>query len=408
MPTAAKSDVFSKYAFTVLAVILALFIGTYIGSNFLNQSKKSPLDFSQNGDFYKFSQVITQLNSNYFYQDRIVSSQLEDTSIKGLLSGLKDPVTRYYNSQEYTQYKDTLAGNIYGIGVEIADNNGGSKIITVFSNSPAEKAGLQVGDAFVKVNDTDVSKLLPSDITVFVRGAVGTKVTITVLRNGENKTFEITRDKVKTDSIKFINLNQNGICKIDIVRFTDDSAETWESNWDANVAKFISNKCTKLIIDLRNDGGGYIDASKYALEDFVDANTTIFGQKRNDGKIQYVKASRSNLTNAVADRFKDIPTVILVNSNSASASEIFSGALQQLSKAKVVGINSYGKGSFQETFNFSDGSAMVYTTGNWTLPNGEIIDQNFPIKPDYVVVPGDSDFKNKVDSQLDKAKDLLK
>ncbi|MEI7603457.1 MAG: S41 family peptidase [bacterium] len=403
---------YSRDSYVVLILLCLFFItvGFFTGSVFFPRIDKKTNSNIDSSGLIKFNQVADKLNSDFYYRDKLQTSLVEDSTIKGLLAGLGDPPTRYYNTQEYSQYKEALAGNIFGIGIEISSDNGSSKINAVYSGSPAEKAGVLKDDVIIKVDDKDTEGLTTSDVANLIRGPIGTKVTISFRRKEEVVVFPIIRDKIKTDSIKFSNLNNDGICKIDILRFTDESVIAWDNNWDVAVAKFNEQKCTKLIIDLRNNGGGYVDAAKYSLGEFVNDGTVIFGQKKSNGSIENVASNRDVMSKSsgVPGKLRDTKTVIIINSSSASASEIFAGAMQSLGRAKLVGINSYGKGSVQETYPFTDGSAMVFTTANWTLPNGQVIDKNYPITPDQVVTISEEDTKIKKDPQLDKAIELLK
>lgn len=408
-------------------LILLAFVGIlafFIGSVFFpqNKDKVQSINFS---DYQKLSEVVNVLNNGYttnngstvesgfYYKDRLSSSKLEDSTIKGLLSGLEDSPTRYYNPQEYAQYKEAFAGNIYGIGIEISTTDNGPKISSVYEDTPASKAGLKKDDYILKVGDVDVSKLTSGEVATYIRGPEGSEVNVQIKRGDNSLSFKITRAKIYTSSIKFDSLTST-VCKIKITRFTDDSVDKWIQNWNAAIDKYKSNGCVKLLLDLRGNGGGYVDAAKYAIGEFVNDGTVIFGQKNRDGKITNTVSNRDAIAGSKANTgsyktgsLRDTPITILVNSGSASASEIFSGALQSLNRAKLIGTNTYGKGSVQYTYELkTDTSALVYTVANWTLPNGQVIDQNFPIKPDFNISDSNTTDSDK-DAQQIKALDIL-
>ena len=405
---------------TFLTVVFFTISGFFVGSVFFPNSSSihsvSSLQTSAQ-DLAKYNSVLSTLENQFYYRDRLLPSKLQDSTIKGLVAGLNDTPTRYLNTEEYTQYKQTIAGNISGIGIEIGAADNGSKIVSVYQDTPADKAGLKKDDLFLKIDNIDVSKLSAGEVASYVRGQEGSKVTLIISRNGSEQTFQITRAKIYTKSIIFKKItpeNFQGICDFTISRFTDDTVQKWDDNWNDAVSQFKSNNCKKLIIDLRNNGGGYVAASEYAIEEFIQDGKVIYGQKQSSGTITNIISNRdSNIKDTTnypdyrIGALRDTPVVVLINSSSASASEIFAGSLQNLNRAKLVGTPSYGKGSEQQTQEFSDGSALIYTSANWTLPNGQVIDQNYPIKPDYEVLLDDSIKVSTSDKQLDKAKEIL-
>jgi carboxyl-terminal processing protease len=418
---------------SVLFIVVCVFVcslGFFVGSVFFPKganSSESSTNIQLTG-FAKLSNIVAVLNKGFdyqesngqtthidgfYYKDRLNTSKLEDFTIKGLLAGLSDFPTKYYSPQEYSQYKDALAGSIFGIGIEIGNSEIGPKVGYVYEDTPAFKAGLKKGDVFIKVNDLDVSKLTASDVANNVRGLEGTKVHLTLKRDQTLMDFDLVRAKIQTNSIKYEKLS-DGVCKISIQRFTEDTVEKWKSNWNRAVGEYLSDNCQKLLLDLRNNGGGYVEASEYAIGEFVEDGKTIYGKKNNSGQIENVTSLRDAYANSgkssgvdKTGQLRNTKLVILVNAESASASEIFSGSLQALNRAKLIGVNTYGKGSVQYTYNIQDGSALVYTVQNWTLPNGQVIDQNYPIKVDYTVTNSDTDPKDK-DVQQDKAIEVLK
>lgn len=406
----------SEYLFTGLLLCLFLVIGVFVGSVFFpHKDPGSQLLSATNGStgISKLNDIVKILQSKYYYQDRLDSSKIVDSTVKGFLSGLDDAPTRYLNSQEYAQYKNLLSGDIFGIGIELGGDDQNPKIFNVYVGSPAEKAGVLKDDIILKVDNKAVSGLSLGEIATLIRGVQGSTVKLTLQRGNDIKEFTIQRDKIHTDSVTFAKTDVAGVCRINIVRFTDDSVEKWRSYWDSAVNQFTSNNCQKLVLDIRNNGGGYVLASKYAIEEFIPDGTYIYGQKKSNGTIDKINSSRDGdigkgLYAGTKGRLRNTPVVILINSNSASASEILAGSLQVQNKAKLVGINSYGKGSVQEENPFSDGSALILTIANWTLPNDQVIDANYPIRPDYVIVPTTDDLKSRKDVQLEKATDLLK
>jgi carboxyl-terminal processing protease len=193
----------------------------------------------------------------------------------------------------------------------------------------------------------------------------------------------------------------NDIKILRISRFTDESVNVWNSNWDKKIKEIVASKAKGLIIDLRGNPGGFFDSALHAGEDFLPKGTIMAKQQNRNGKEDVFRVDRTG-------KLLDIPIVVLVDEGSASASEILSGMLQQNKRAKVVGVNTYGKGTAQTIVSYSDGSSLHLTILKWLLPNGEWLNRENPIKPDVVQEYPDAEFIKGNDVQLNKALELLK
>lgn len=291
----------------------------------------------------------------------------------GMVYGIGDKYSTYISEEEYENFKMHTEGNYYGIGaITIYDSESGNIYVdAVYENSPAEKAGLQSGDVLKKVEDFEITYETYSDAIERIRGEKGTKFNLTYYRPSENKTYttEITRDEVYTPTVSHTVLD-NGIGYLRISGFEGVTVDQFKTN--ANALKAANIK--SLIIDLRNNPGGLLTTVSEIADEFLDEGIITYTEDKKGNK-EYVRSKEGKW---------DIPVAILVNGNSASASELLTGALKDEGIAKVVGTNTYGKGVVQTTFPFKDGSALKITTSKYYTPKGVCID-GVGIAPDYEV-----------------------
>ncbi len=341
------------------------------------------------------------------YTGDIDIEKMYDGIYTGMVYGVADKYSRYISAEDYELFKQQTEGNYCGIGaITGADIDTDSVTIeAVYDNSPADKAGLKEGDIIKKVEDFSVNYSTYYDAIDMIRGDENTKFKMTLYRPSENKTYtaEITRAKVDTPTVA-VNIINNDIGYMRITGFDEVTKEQFKKNEEALKSKNIKS----LIIDLRNNPGGLLTTVSEIADEFMEKGVITYTEDKN-GKKEYVYAK---------DGRWDIPVVIIVNENSASASELLTGALKDEGIATVVGVNTYGKGVVQTTFPFNDGSAIKITTSKYYTPKGVCID-GVGIAPD-VEIEADSEFKlslitNDVaeydinnDVQLAKAVELIK
>lgn len=354
----------------------------------------------ENINFNLFWDIWDTLSDTYVSEDKIDYEKMFYGSIKGLVNSLDDPATVFLDPEETDSFNDTNEGKLFeGIGAELGYDNGQIIVISPIEGSPAQKAGIRPRDVILKVDGKDI---LPSetiyDIVLKIRGESGTKVTLTILHPGENKTvdIEITRGQITVPSIEVKDSASKDIKILKVSRFTDASVLEWTKNWDSAVDEIVDSKAKGVILDLRGNPGGYFDAAIYAAEDFLPKGKIVSKQENRVGKVQEFKVSRKG-------KLLNVPVVVLVNSGSASASEILSGALQLNNRAKVVGEETYGKGTAQTVIPLSGGSSIHITILKWLLPDGKWLNRDNPITPNTVIEITDEDFKAGKDSQLDEA-----
>lgn len=324
----------------------------------------------------KIAQIQEIIDKEYLFEDKIEKDKEEAGIYKGFLYGLNDPYAVYYTETELTSMMDELKGSYCGIGALVSQDvkTGVTTIVRVFQGSPAEQAGILPGDALYKVDDVEVVGI---DLTLlvndYVKGEEGTEVVITVYRESSNEYLDITvtRQPVSVETVIGKMLNQQ-VGYVSVLQFDQVTANQFQSK----IEELEAQGMEKLIIDLRDNPGGelhtVVNMSDYILEDGGDIMTVED------------KGGRKNVYKAEDGHSLDMPIVVLVNGNSASASEVFAGAMKDYEAATIVGTQTFGKGIVQTVFPLSDGSAVKLTTSHYYTPSGNNIHE-IGIEPDIVV-----------------------
>lgn len=311
-------------------------------------------------------------------------------AIRGAVEGLGDPYTVYADPEENKEFFEGLDGVYEGIGAEIDILNGQLTIVAPLAGSPAETAGVKPGDVVTAIDGVTVSGLTMNDVLAKIKGPAGTVVNLTIQRaDSAPLVIPVTRKVIKRDSVE--TKIEDGIAVIRIFKFAGDT----EAEFKKAVEKILTEGARGVVLDLRGNPGGYLDAGVAVANEFISSGT-IVEERFKTGVITPFEADGKG-------RLLNMPVVVMVNGGSASASEILAGALQDTKRAQVVGTQSFGKGSVQEVVSFPDGSSLRVTVAKWYTPNGRSISDG-GITPDKVVEDNDP---NK-DLQLDTAKELLK
>jgi carboxyl-terminal processing protease len=286
------------------------------------------------------------------------------------------------NSDDYKKYKDSLSGAFEGIGVRLKYNSSGRvEIGGVIPNSPAEKQKLYPGLIFDKVDGVSVQSKNAEEITELVRGKEGTKVQIEFIdpSNGQLKKYEIERANIKVESIRIIEKNSDTVV-LEVNRFTESTPQIWQQLWDTKINEINSNGYKNVILDLRDNGGGYLSAAIYAAGDFMPNGKLIVTEKTRSG------GDKTQVTSNAKQRLSGKNVVILVNENTASASEILAAALRYHNKTKIIGQKTFGKGTVQNIFELSNGGALKITIEYWLMPDGKKLNAENPIVPDQISI----------------------
>lgn len=328
----------------------------------------------------------------YFVDQPLDDNAMMEGAIRGMISALDDPHTRYANPTEYQAEVDSSAGNYQGIGAYVDVTGEYVKINSTMAGSPAEEAGLQSGDLVIALNGEDVTGKDPNVVLYDIRGPEGTSVTLTIQREGSDPfDVEIVRRRIETASVEGKML-ENGIAYVSMEQFGDKTTQELRETLDT----LMKEKPAGLIFDLRNNGGGWLTTAVETASEFLPLDTVVLLEKDADGTETVYKTQRGG------GRALDIPMVVLINENSASASEIVTGALRCHDRATIIGKTSYGKGSVQIQPVLSNGGAVSVTIARWYMPDGSLI-HGVGIKPDIEVEYTLEDAENDMDPQLDAA-----
>lgn len=345
----------------------------------------------------KLEAIQELIDETYFYLDEIDEQALQDALIKGYVEGLNDPYTVYYDEQETTSLYESTSGTFGGIGVGIMYNTT-SGLITftrIYKDAPGEKAGFREGDIVYKVNGEDITGQDLDTVVSKIRGEIGTDVEITVLRgeNMEEYTGTATRALIENETVSH-EMKEDKIGYISISNFEDVTLEQFEKAWD----ELDDQGMKGLVIDLRNNTGGNLST----VVDMVDMLLS-------EGKIVSIKDKNGNgeIYTADKDCRLNVPLVVLTNGYSASASEIFAGAVQDHGIGKLVGTTTYGKGIVQNIYSLGDGTSFKVTSSEYFTPNGRNI-HGIGIEPDVVIEYEYDEENPDYDNQLEKAIEVLK
>ncbi len=326
------------------------------------------------------------------------TSKLYYGALAGLVQSLGDPYSVFLDPAMTEKYNKELDGEFDGIGAEIGIKDDMLTVIAPLANSPAEKGGIKAGDLILKIDSTDTQGLSLSEAITMIRGPKGTKVALQLAREGTKDPFTLTiiRDNITLDSVVWRMLD-NDVAYIQITSF--DSRV--DANFDRAVREMLVKNPKYIILDLRDNPGGYLDAAVHITETFLTEKNQVVVTERFRDKEEKSYTSQS------AGTVSTIPLVVLTNKGSASASEIVAGALQDHKRAKVVGEQTFGKGVVQDLEEFNDGSSLKITIAEWLTPLGRSIDQN-GITPDVKVTQNDADAAKGIDTQLKEAQDVVR
>lgn len=383
---------------TVIVSFITLAVGFLIGANWnnlylqfspyinLNQKVSTPIKWDE------LNEVYSQLSTNY--DGSIDKSSLIEGAKKGLAASLGDPYTTYFDAKEAIEFKSSLNGEIKeaGVGIEMMKQGDYVVVTRTLPNNPARKAGVHAGDIIYAINDEEVWNKDADIIASKLKGTSGEKVKLTVAREKQKIDFELIREKINNVSADVAYQDKTAI--ISVYRFSEDTGNLVESF----TKEFKKRGVNKVILDLRNNGGGYVKAARDLLSLWLDGEKILIQKSATTGQtITYTKRGEAVL--------QDLKTVVLVNNATASASEIVAGALKDHHKATIVGTKTYGKGVVQTILELSGGSLLKVTTAHWYTPENQTINKT-GISPDIEVDRSYSDINSGKDPQLDKAKSL--
>ena len=410
----------SKIQF-LLVIAISVLVGYYIGVNKINfewknyrpvitvESKEPPPEV-RNADFSRFWNVWQKIEGSYYDKSKLDPEKMINGAISGMLGSLEDPFTVYLPPVQNENFKQGLAGQFQGIGAELGLKDQRITVIAPLNGSPAQKSGVRAGDTILAVDGTSTANWTISQAVEKIRGPKGTKVTLSILHKDETQPqdIDIIRDVITVESVEYfvkkvseidsveVDKSYNGfeIAYISLSQFGDTTNPGWLDKVNKLSLELNNNKNVKgLILDLRNNPGGYLSDAVFISSEFIKENATVVIEEEGGGQQNVLKSNRRGL-------LLDIPVIVLVNKGSASASEIVAAALRDNNRATIVGETSFGKGTIQQSEDLGGGAGIHITIAKWLTPNKEWINEK-GIIPDIEIA---LDPKNPDrDLQLEKA-----
>ncbi len=414
------------FAFLGLTISALIFISGFLTAELLLVSELKADEFksgevknidqdnsdflSEDVDFKQFWAVWNHVKNNYVKSD-IPETKLFYGALAGIVASLGDPYSVYLDPEISQKFEEEISGSFEGIGAEIGIKDDRLTVVAPLPGTPAEKSGLVSGDKILAIDGYDTTGIAIDFAVSKIRGEKGTEVILTILSEGQNEPREvkISRDRIEIDSVVFSKKDSNGknegedgfemkdgnIAYVELRYFNENTL----SDWNETVQKILEQSPKGIILDLRNNPGGFLTTAIEIAGEWVDSKPVV-SERLRGGNIITHKAERQ-------PRFEGISTVVLVNGGSASGSEIVAGALQDYKVATLVGEKTFGKGSVQDLKKFKDGSSVKLTIAEWLTPLGRNINKE-GIKPDVEIERTKEDFEKDLDPQLDKAIEILK
>ena len=384
---------FAKPLGVIIIVAVIFVLGLLVGQGRISVGRHQGLTgLPAQLDYSSVNQVYDALKDNY--NGKLSETQLLNGLKHGLATATNDPYTEYFTASEAKSFTNELNNSFSGIGAELGeDTNGNIEIISPISGFPADKAGLLPQDLIATINGQSTSGMSVDTAVNDVRGKSGTTVSLGIVRGNQQLTINVVRQNIQVPSVNTKILDGN-IGYMQITTFADDTAQLAQKAADT----FKQDQVKGIVLDLRDDPGGLLDAAVSVSSLWVPEGSTIVQEKGTIGDITHTAGG--------GDELNGIPTVVLINSGSASASEITAGALHDNKVATLIGEKSYGKGVVQQLINFNDGSELKVTVASWYRPNGQNINKQ-GITPDQIVGLSDADAKAGNDTQLQAAQAFL-
>lgn len=384
---------------SIIGIIGAFGIGIQVGqkrAGYANTPQDSSLASGEALDLQPFWKTLDILNSKFIATTASSSVPSDKDKVWGAIEGLTasygDPYTTFFPPKESTAFQEEVRGNFDGVGMEIAIKDKILTVVAPLKNTPAERAGIKAGDQILKIDKLYTGGMTVEEAIKHIRGPRGTMVTLVVKRNGGVEDIKVERDVINIPTID-TKLRDDGVFVISLYNFSASSATLFRGA----LREFIESGGDKLVLDLRNNPGGYLEASVDMASFFLPLGKTIVIE--DSGVKSKQKTERSRGYDVFNENLK---MVILINEGSASASEILAGALHEHGIAKLVGEKSFGKGSVQELIEITPDTALKVTIARWLTPKGKSISEN-GLEPDVKVEVTKKDIEKKLDPQMEKA-----
>jgi len=349
-------------------------------------------------DFSLFWETYNELQKSFVNKDKIDTQEMIYGAIEGMVRSLGDPYTVFLPPQETKKFIEDAKGSFEGVGIEISVKEGQLQVITPLEGTPAQRAGLRAGDKITQIDGKSTIDITIDEAVSLIRGPKGTKVILTIFREGWEKTseFEVTRAVIEIPSLKW-EIKNGDIAYLKLYHFTEKAG----SDFQAAAFEILNSPADRIILDLRNNPGGYLDVAQEISGWFLEKGQTVVIEDY--GKDEELKIYKSK----GPARLSGYPTVVLINRGSASASEILAGALRDNRDIILIGEKTFGKGSIQGLTRLREGSSLKVTIAKWLTPKGELI-SDIGLEPNIKVEMTEEDYEQERDPQLDKAIEIIK
>lgn len=379
----------------ICIILMSMILGILIES-ILIYEKESRILSNTPKELDELIHTYTTIHDQYY--KKISKKKLLDAAIEGMVNKLDDPYSVFMNKEDSEEFNETINGEYKGIGVTIKQEDKGFQIISVSKNSPAKKAGIQVGDKIIQINHKSVQNQSIDEISDLIKDCKG-KISIKIIRDNQEYTYKVKKTMVDMPTISskvFIEENK----KIGYISISVFSSNTY-SHFLSELKKLEKKGIHALIIDVRNNPGGHLDQVSDILDLFLDNKKVLYQISNNKNKKKVYARTKEK---------REYDISVLINKGSASASEILASAIKESYGGSIIGQNSYGKGSVQKQYKLSSGSSLKYTIKEWLTPNGNCINK-VGVEPNEVVEQSKEYYSNPIESndlQLQKALELLK
>ncbi len=385
----------------VTALVTALITSVIVYNYAINGNSIKVTSSSEATDLEKSISKFKKIIDEYYLGD-VDEEKLKEGALKGYIEAIGDEYTEYYTKEEMDSFEEDTLGNFTGIGIYMVKDteNNVIKVLTPIEGTPAYNAGIQPGDIISKVDGVEYTGEQMTEAANKIKGEVGTTVKLGIIRGTESLELEIKRENIKINHVESKTLDNN-IGYLKLSTFDEGCADEFKQKYD----ELNANKNIKaLVVDLRNNGGGLVEEALNIADYFTDKDSKLL--------ITVDKKEKEEIRKAKQSKYINVPVVVLINENTASASEILAGALRDNGIAKIVGTKSYGKGVIQEVLTLQDGTGIKITTNEYFTPNKTKINK-VGIEPDETVnlpetVKNVLTVEEKDDTQLQKAQELLK
>jgi len=383
------------YRKTLISICLVITILAGFGGGFYFGKSQCKICPPEEIDFSLFWEAWNKLEEKSVDKEKFDTQEMIYGAISGMVKSLEDPYTVFLNPEEAERFKEDISGTFEGVGMEIGIRKGQLQVIAPLEGTPAKKAGLRAGDKIIKVGDTLTTDITIDEAVNLIRGPKGTEVTLTIYREewGSSQEIKIIRETIEIPSLDWEMLEDN-IAHLKLYHFTEKASVDFRET----AIKILNSPAEKIILDLRNNPGGYLEVAQDIAGWFLKRGDIVVIEEGKERKVYKSQGSAS---------LSEYPIVILINQGSASGSEILAGALRDNRGILIVGETSFGKGSVQELESLKGGSTLKITVAKWLTPKGELITDK-GLEPDIKVEMTEEDYEENRDPQLQKAIEIIK